>query len=185
MATTTNGTTWSAVTRIPIDATTSTVDHFIPGLAVDPATSGTTAHLALAYYYHPVANCTAATCQLDVGYLSSTNGGSTWTTSTQLAGPMTHSWLASTTQGTMVGDYISTSFSGGTAHPVFAVASAPSGSVFNEAMYTPASGLTAAAGTASVTTATARDNAFSARLAAIAYLQWLANGGTGGGEDSP
>ncbi|SEC40668.1 hypothetical protein SAMN05216489_00653 [Streptomyces sp. 3213] len=73
------------MTRVPIDATTSTVDHFIPGLAVDPATSGTTAHLALAYYYHPVANCTATTCQLDVGYVSSTNGGSTWTAPTQLA----------------------------------------------------------------------------------------------------
>ena len=98
---------------------------------------------------------------------------------------MTHSWLASTTQGTMVGDYISTSFSGGTAHPVFAVATAPSGSVFNEAMYTPTSGLSAAAGTAAATAATARENVFSARLAVIAYAQWLANGGTEGGEDSP
>jgi len=182
MSTTTNGTTWSSVTRIPIDATTSTVDHFIPGLAVDPATSGSTAHLALTYYYHPVANCTAATCQLDVGYLSSTNSGTTWTTPTQLAGPMSHSWLASTTQGTMVGDYISTSFSGGTAHPVFAVATAPSGTVFNEAMYTPASGLAAAAGTTAGTTATARQNVFSAYLAAVNYAQWLAEGG---GEDSP
>jgi len=85
----------------------------------------------------------------------------------------------------MVGDYISTSFSGGTAHPVFAVASAPSGSVFNEATYTPTSGLTAAACTAAVTRATARDNAFSARLAAIAYAEWLANGGADSGEDSP
>jgi hypothetical protein len=182
MSTTTNGTTWTSVVRIPIDATTSTVDHFIPGLAVDAATSGSTAHLALTYYYHPVANCTASTCQLDVGYLSSTDGGTTWTAPTQLAGPMSHSWLAGTTQGTMVGDYISTSFSGGTAHPVFAVASAPSGSVFNEAMYTPASGLAVAAGTAAVTTATARQNTFSAYLAAINYAQWLAEGG---GEDSP
>lgn len=186
MSTTTNGTTWSSVVRIPIDATTTTVDHFIPGLAVDPATSGTTAHLALAYYYHPVANCTASNCQLDVGYLSSINGGATWSAPTQLAGPMTHSWLASTTQGTMVGDYISTSFAGGMAHPVFAVAAAPSGIVFNEAMYTPAAGLAATAGTAAATPATARQNTFSAVQAVIAYEQWLANGGAeGGGEDSP
>jgi hypothetical protein len=52
-------------------------------------------------------------------------------------------------------------------------------------MYTPTSGLTAAAGTATVTTTTTRDDAISAHLAAIAYAQWLANGGTGGGEDSP
>ncbi|MFG2425400.1 hypothetical protein ACGFWD_41215 [Streptomyces sp. NPDC048448] len=36
-----------------------------------------------------------------------------------------------------------------------------------------------------VATATPRDNAFSARLAAIAYARWLVNGGTEGGEDSP
>jgi BNR repeat-like domain len=182
MSTTTNGTTWSSVVRIPIDATSSTVDHFIPGLAVDPATSGSTAHLALAYYYHPVASCSSSTCQLDVGYVSSTNGGSTWTAPTQLAGPMSHSWLASTTQGTMVGDYISTSFAGGTAHPVFAVASAPSGSLFNEAMYTTASGLAAASGTAATTPATARQNALSRHVAAVNYAKWLQEGG---GEDSP
>lgn len=48
-------------------------------------------------------------------------------------------------------------------------------------MYTPASGLTAAAGTATVTIATARDNILSARLAAIAYARWMAECG----EDSP
>jgi hypothetical protein len=41
----------------------------------------------------------------------------------------------------MVGDYISGSFSGGTAHPVFAVANAPVGGVFDEAMYSTVSGL--------------------------------------------
>src|SRR5207248_9595226 len=38
-----NGTTWGAVTRVPIDATTSTVDHLVPGLGVDNSPSGTTA----------------------------------------------------------------------------------------------------------------------------------------------
>jgi hypothetical protein len=32
----------------------------------------------------------------------------------------------------MVGDYTSTSFSGGTAHPILAVANAPVGGVYNE-----------------------------------------------------
>ena len=48
---------------------------------------------------------------------------------------MSLSWLASTNQGPMVGDYISTSFSGANAVPVFAVAGPKSGSVFNEAMF--------------------------------------------------
>ena len=42
-STSTDGVTWSAVTRVPIDATTSGVDHFIPGIAVDRATSGSDA----------------------------------------------------------------------------------------------------------------------------------------------
>ena len=144
--TSTNGTTWTAIQRIPIDGTKSGVDHFIPGLAVDSATAGATAKLALAYYYYPSAACTAATCQLDVGYLSSVSGGATWSLPTQLAGPMSLSWLPNTTQGRMVGDYISTSFANGTAHPVFSLASAPSGTTFNQAIYSPTSGLAATAG---------------------------------------
>ena len=50
MSTTADGATWTAPARIPIDSTASTVDHFIPGLGVDPNTSGTSAHLALTYY---------------------------------------------------------------------------------------------------------------------------------------
>jgi hypothetical protein len=44
----------------------------------------------------------------------------------------------------MVGDYISTSFSGGPAYPAIAVAHAPTGGVFDEATYTVAGGLTVA-----------------------------------------
>jgi len=139
--TSTNGTSWSAVTRVPIDATNSGVDHFLPGLAVDRSTSGSSAHLGLTYYFYPVSNCSASTCQLDVGFVSSPNGGASWTASTQLAGPMSLSWLPSTTQGPMVGDYMSTSYAGGTAHGAFEVAAAPSGSVFNQATYSPTTGL--------------------------------------------
>jgi hypothetical protein len=142
-----DGITWSAVTRVPIDGTASGVDHFIPGLAVDRTTSGGTAHLALTYYFYPVSNCSQSTCQLDVGEISSANGGASWGTAAQVTGPMTVTWLASTTQGFMVGDYISTSFNAaGVAHGVVAVATAPANGVFNEAMFTQASGFTAAGG---------------------------------------
>jgi len=43
------GTSWSSVSRVPIDATNSGIDHFIPGLAVNKATSGSTAQLGLTY----------------------------------------------------------------------------------------------------------------------------------------
>ena len=148
LSTSPDGTTWSQAQRIPIDAVGSNVDHFIPGIAVDPATSGNTAHLALAFYFYPATNCTATTCQLEVGFVSSTNGGTTWSTKTTLTStPMNLSWLANTTQGSMVGDYISTSFSNGKAYPLFIVASAPNGSTLNEALFTTQTGLSILGGT--------------------------------------
>jgi len=141
MSTSTNGKTWSKVSRIPIDPVTSTVDHFIPGIAVDPATSGSTAHLVLTYYYYPVANCSQSTCNLSVGSISSHDGGNTWTTPKKLASGMKTTWLPNTTLGFMVGDYISTSFVNGKAYGVFAKALTPTGSTFHEAMYTTAIGM--------------------------------------------
>ncbi len=141
-STSTDGVHWSAVTRIPIDATTSTVDHFIPGIGIDPATSGATAHIAVHYYYYSNTSCTQSTCRLYVGYISSANGGSTWNTPVSLAGPMQLTWLPTSQNGLMVGDYIATAFTDGVPHGVFAVAAAKSGSTFNEATYT-AQGLTA------------------------------------------
>ncbi|MET8845963.1 sialidase family protein [Amycolatopsis sp. NPDC004625] len=137
-----NGTTWSSPTRIPIDATTSTVDHFVPGIGVDPSTAGSSARIGLTYYFYPNASCTAATCQLDVGFISSTNGGTSWGTATQVAGPMSLSWIPNTSQGRMFGDYISTSVRpGGNAFPVVPIAAPPSGSSFTMGMFTPTGGL--------------------------------------------
>ena len=153
-STSTDGASWTPVKRVPIDNVTSTVDHFIPGLAVDRSTSGTGAHLGLAYYSYPQADCDVSTCQLDVGFVSSTNGGATWSAPTQLAGPMSLSWLAATGGGPMVGDYISTSFTAdGLAHPVIEVANAPSGAIFDEATYTTAAGLAAVGGSATASSA--------------------------------
>ena len=135
-STSTDGVTWSAVTRIPIDDTSSTVDHFIPGIAIDPATSGASAHVALHYYSYPQSNCTTPTCQLNVGFISSASGGATWNAPVSVAGPMQLTWLPQSQNGLMVGDYIATAFVNGVPHGVFAVATAPSGTTFNEAMYT-------------------------------------------------
>ena len=130
ITTTNDGVTYSKVQRVPIDRVGSLVDHFIPGLGVDRSTSGSSAHLALAYYYYPVANCQTLTCRLDVGFISSTNGGASWSASQRVTpSPMRLQWLALTTQGYMVGDYISTVVLPGDsdAYPVVAVASPPTG----------------------------------------------------------
>jgi hypothetical protein len=148
MSTSTDGTTWSAVQRIPTDAVGNGVDHFIPGLAVDSSTSGSATHLALAYYFYPNANCTTSTCQLEVGFVSSVDSGNSWSTTTTLtSSAMNLTWLANTTDGYMVGDYISTSFSDGKAFPLFITATAPNGSQFNEALFTVTTGLTIDGGT--------------------------------------
>jgi hypothetical protein len=166
MSKSTSETTWGSVARVPIDATASTVDHFIPGIGVDRSTSGASARLGLTYYFYPNRSCTAATCQLDVGFISSTNGGTSWSTATQLAGPMSLSWLANTSQGRMVGDYISTTIrNGGNAFPVIAVANAPSGSTFNEAMYVPTGGLAVAGGARQAVTGPVAASSNARRLA--------------------
>ena len=144
LTTSTNGTTWTKVTRIPIDAISSTVDHFIPGIGIDRATSGNTAHLAVTYYYYPVASCNNS-CKLYAGYTTSENGGKTWTKGKELAGPMELSWLPETQNGLMVADYLAVAYANGNPFGVFAVAKALSGGLFNEAMYTTKSPLLASA----------------------------------------
>jgi hypothetical protein len=136
--TSSDGLTWSAVQRIPIDPVTSTVDHVIPGIGVDKATSGATAHVSVTYYYFPNVSCTFTTCQLDAGSISSSNGGATWGAPVQFAGPMSLGWLPSTTGGRFIGDYISTSFAGdGTSHGAVIVAKPPSSNPFDVALYDP------------------------------------------------
>src|SRR4051795_8521395 len=136
--TSSDGRRWSDVARVPIDPVTSGVDHFIPGLAVNAATTGAHANLALTYYFYPDATCTSE-CRLEVGYISSPDGGAHWGSATMLAGPMSLGDIASTSQGPMVGDYISTSFAGATATTLFAVGRPRPGSTspFDEAMYAP------------------------------------------------
>jgi hypothetical protein len=156
-STNSTGTTWSAISRIPADAVGSGVDHFIPGLAVNKSTAGATAQLGVTYYYYPKSACSSS-CVLDVGFISSTNGGSTWSAATQLAGPFNVTWVANTSQGRMVGDYISTSYgSDNLAHGVFMTATTPTsgttcGAVANncnEPADSPSTGLALASGTAS------------------------------------
>jgi hypothetical protein len=145
LSTSSDGSNWTPPTGIPIDAVTSTVDHFIPVVAVDPATSGSSARLALTYHFYPVAQCMAATCQLQVGFISSQDGGNTWSASTTMTGPMSLSWLPNTSSGVMVGDYVASTFSNGHIRSVFAVAHANSGATFDEAIYANTDALLAAA----------------------------------------
>jgi hypothetical protein len=145
MSTSSNGTTWTSPARLPIVPKTGAVDLFIPGLGIDHATSGASAHLAVTTYGYSNTNCSEATCQLYVGFTTSQDGGKTWTAAKVLAGPMKLSWLPNSQNGLMVADYLSVSYASGQPFGVFAVAKAPSGGKYDEAMYTTTTPLLAAA----------------------------------------
>src|SRR5262249_1736958 len=123
------------------DPVTSTVDHFLPGLAVDRSTSGAGAHLTLTYYYYPASNC-GSSCDLYIGYISSPDGGQTWSAPVPVVGPMKLDWLPKTggtvSPGSMVADYISTSYVNSKPFGVFIVAAANNGTTFDQATFTTA-----------------------------------------------
>ncbi|MDR0341811.1 MAG: glycoside hydrolase, partial [Nocardiopsaceae bacterium] len=79
LSTSADGTTWSPVSRIPADPVGGNVDHFIPGLAVDRTSGGGHTLLALTYYYDTNPGCSGSSCQIQVGFTSSTDNGATWT----------------------------------------------------------------------------------------------------------
>src|SRR5579863_5857613 len=141
MSSSADGKTWSAVTRIPIDPTTSTVDHFLPGIGIDPTTSGSSAHITIVYHFYPVSDCTAATCALEVGFVTSSDGGTTWTAGAKIAGPMSVGWLPVSDNGPMVADYIGVSYVNGNPFGVFAVARPLTGTTYTESMFTTRTGL--------------------------------------------
>jgi hypothetical protein len=118
----TDGRSWSRVTRVP----TGGGDAELPGLDADPQRPG---RLALAYYVWRGSS-------LDVRFVSSRDAGTGWSRPQLLNSRRVRiADLASTSQGSMVGDYISTSFAGGRAVPVFVLASPPRNGSLREAAF--------------------------------------------------
>jgi hypothetical protein len=145
MSTTVDGVTWTSPVRLPVGTTTDGHDNFIPGIAADERTSGAAAKLAVTFYSYDVSAC-GSSCALKVRYIQSNNGGATWSAPVTLAGPFAVSRIANTSQGRMVGDYISTSWldtpTGRRAFGAFAVGQVPAGGkAFDEATFVPTGGL--------------------------------------------
>jgi hypothetical protein len=119
LSTSTDGSTWSTPTRVPGTG----FDSFVPAIAADPATPG---RLALVTYVRASAGCSASTCAVGVAMTTSRDSGATWTKPRRLDPvPARYAWLASTTQGQFLGDYVGAAFAAGRFVPVFAFASAP------------------------------------------------------------
>ncbi len=141
LSTSADGQSWSAPVALPLDGAIGGADHFILGLAVDRGSRGARARLALTFYDYPDPACDADTCALNAAFVSSRNGGATWSDAIQLAGPMSLPWLPLTTGGYMVGDYVATAIGHRAAFPVFVAASPPAGGELDEVVYTTARGI--------------------------------------------
>lgn len=123
LSTSEDGTVWSEPR--PIVAAPDGADLLIPAIAVDPATSGGTAKLAIVYY--------TVSDTVDVGFATSADGGHTWLGRDTLnAEPMPLEWIPRTRFGRMLADYLSVSFVDGRVIPVFALASAPDEADFEQ-----------------------------------------------------
>jgi hypothetical protein len=132
-----DGDTWSNPVRIPAGPADGSIDRFVPGLAVNSGTAGDHTQLALTYYFDRDPGCSGPACEIQVGFVSSLDDGRTWSDPQVLSDPMRLDWLAPTTQGVMVGDYISTSFLAGAQRVVsaFPIGSAPTSGAYVEPMF--------------------------------------------------
>ena len=123
LSTSRDGVAWTAPLTIPLGPG----NHVIPRLAADRARPG---RLALAYY-------TQATrgSRLDAEFVSSRDGGRTWTRPARLSPESMPVNRIARAGGAMVGDYISTSFANGRAVPVFVLAQSPRAGRLRQATY--------------------------------------------------
>jgi hypothetical protein len=134
LSSSTDGQTWTSPT--PVGPSTPGSDQFVPGLAADPATAGSSQRLAVAYYSMPQACDARVDCAgIDVWLTRSADGATAWSRPQRLdAQPMKLDWLPNTDGGRFFGDYISTSYVGGRAMPVYSLAVTPFGGKLREAV---------------------------------------------------
>ena len=136
LATSRDGLVWTQPRRVPLGRADSAVDRFAPAIAVDPATSGARARIAItAYSVTQAQGC--RNCELvDAFLVGSDDGARTWQAAVRLnAQSMLLAWLANTGLGRMLADYISTSFAGARPVPVLALAGEPVGGEFRQSIF--------------------------------------------------
>ncbi|WP_412543333.1 M28 family peptidase [Longispora sp. K20-0274] len=131
LVTSTDGKTWSA----PVKIMTGAGETYFPTVAVDQSSQGANAKLVVQYYFYDTADCTADTCQLKVGLVTSTNGGTSWSAPRTIGGPMTMAQIANTASGRFIGNYSGGSVVNGKALGVYSAGKAPSGTAYDQAIY--------------------------------------------------
>lgn len=131
-----DGVTWTAPTRVPVADRGSRVDHFVPGLGVD-ASPGSRRIAVVLHSLRQFEGCLDGCPNgIDVWLVVSPDGGTTWARPERLSTQsMPLEWIAETNLGRMLGDYVSTSWIGGRAIPVFALAAPPVRGQFRQAIF--------------------------------------------------
>jgi hypothetical protein len=124
---------WTPPTRIALPAASAAADFVLPAVAVDTTRSSIRARIALAYYTLSAHDCTGAGCELRAGLATSLDGGRRWKAEAVGDG-MPLEWLAPTSIGRMVGDYVAAVFAAQRAVGIFSLASSPSGGRLDQAI---------------------------------------------------
>lgn len=133
LSTSPDGQSWSS--PVPVAPAGATETQFVPGLGVDPSTSGTGQRAAVVYYGLSRTCAKGVPCpRIDAWLVTSANGGARWGPPRRLdAQPMQIDWLP-LANGRFLGDYLSMSYVAGRPVPVFALAVAPWGGKLREAI---------------------------------------------------
>ena len=120
MTTSVDGVTWTPAQSVTAGG--SGVDHFLPGIAANPAAAG---RLALVFHSIPDDCANLPPCPgIDVFHTTSKDGGRTWSKQQRLtAEPIALDSIAHTRIGLMLADYVSTSYVRGRPVSVFVLAS--------------------------------------------------------------
>jgi hypothetical protein len=146
ITTTKDGVNWSPIDRVPIDPLDSGTDHFVAGIGapgfLDVFLGASPGALAIDFYYVPdAATCdptSTAGCQLYAGFISSQDGGKTWSTPTKVFGPMNIAKdLAITAFGNFVANDITAIYVFGHPQAVYSLArrADPKTGTLNQAIY--------------------------------------------------
>ena len=146
MTTSKDGINWSPIERVPIDPLDSGVDHFVAGIGapafLDIIQGASPRALAVNYYYVPdAATCDPLStegCQLCADFISSQDGGKTWSNPIKVFGPMNIAKdLAVTAFGNFVANDITAIYVNGYPQAVYSLARThdPETGALNQAIY--------------------------------------------------
>lgn len=123
-----DGREWEPLRRIPVGGVRTPQGMLGGGIDADPATSGRRGAIGVHFYALADARCLATDCRVRAGFVSSRDGGRTWSAPTWIGGAHRlngYPEVISGSTGFMIGDYLSTSVVNGQAHSVFGLARPP------------------------------------------------------------